>query len=175
MSASNIQEENEQSNDVTPNTAQNELPSLDTYNNTASSVPGNDSGVILTTPDGTEWLQITPGKYSAIRHSKENILREVSGPTPYVKRNVVAGSSASAWRLLIYVCMSDRSMIYSHVLFRYIVKSSRSQRLQTNKFALFSKIWNRFTDNCCTLSKSGAFITVDKQLFPSKARRSFIQ
>ena len=44
------------------------------------------------------------------------------------------------------------------------------QRLKTDKFALFSEIWNRFTDNCCTLYKPGAFITVDEQLFPSKAR-----
>ena len=55
------------------------------------------------------------------------------------------------------------------------IKSSRLQRLQTNKFALFSEIWNRFTDNCCTLYKPGAFITVDEQHFPSKARCLFTQ
>ena len=55
------------------------------------------------------------------------------------------------------------------------IKSSRSQRLQINKFALFLEIWNRFTDNCCTWYKPGAFITVDEQLFPSKARCPFTQ
>ena len=54
LSASNNQKENEQSSDVTPGTAQNELPSLDVYDNTGSSGPGNDSDIIVTAPDGTE-------------------------------------------------------------------------------------------------------------------------
>ena len=49
------------------------------------------------------------------------------------------------------------------------IKSSCSKRLQTDKFALFSE----FTDNYCTLYKPGAFVTVDEQLFPSKARCPF--
>ena len=101
MSASNNQKENEQSSDVTPGTAQNEVPSLDVYDNTGSSSPGNDRDVTLTAPDGIERLQITPGENSAGRRSQQNILREVSGPTPYIKRSVVAGSPASAWCLLI--------------------------------------------------------------------------
>ena len=46
-------------------------------------------------------LQITLGENAARRRLQQNILREVSGPTPYVKRNVFAGSPASVWRLLI--------------------------------------------------------------------------
>ena len=88
LSENNSQEENEQSSDMIPGTAQNELPSLDVYDNTGSSGPGNDSDVILTAPDGTEWLQITPSKNSAGRCSQQNILKEVSGPTPYVKKCV---------------------------------------------------------------------------------------
>ena len=58
---------------------------------------------------------------------------------------------------------------------RFDVTSNRSHRLQTNKFALFSEVWTHFTDNCCTLYKPGAFITVDDQLFSSKARCPFTQ
>ena len=47
----------------------------------------------------TAWLQITYGDSSV--GLQQNILKETSGPTPYTKRNVFAGSSASEWRLLI--------------------------------------------------------------------------
>ena len=46
-------------------------------------------------------IKITPGDYSAGRISQKNVLREASGPTPYACKNVFAGSSASAWCLLI--------------------------------------------------------------------------
>ena len=58
---------------------------------------------------------------------------------------------------------------------RFDVKSNRSNRLQTDKSALFSKVLTHFTDNCYALYKPGAFITVDEQLFPSKARCPFTQ
>ena len=96
LSASDNQGENEQSSDVTSDTGQNKLPSLDVSDITGSSSFSNDNGVILTAPDGTEWLQITLGKNSAGRPSQQNILIEVSGPTPYVKINVFAGSPESA-------------------------------------------------------------------------------
>ena len=48
------------------------------------------------------------------------------------------------------------------------IKSNRSQKLQTEKFDLFSEIWNRVIDNCYTAYKPQAFITVDEQFFPSK-------
>ena len=60
-------------------------------------------------------------------------------------------------------------------ILRFDVKSNRSHRLQTDKFALFSEVWTHFTDNCCALYKPGAFITVDEQLFPSKAKCPFTQ
>ena len=101
LNTSNNQEENEQSSDATPGIAQNELPSLDVYDNTGNGGPDNDSGVIFTASDRTEWLQITRGENSAERRSQQNILRDVFGHIPYVKRNVFSGSPASAWRLLI--------------------------------------------------------------------------
>ena len=59
--------------------------------------------------------------------------------------------------------------------FRYDKKSSRSEKPQSNKFALLLTVWNRFIKNCIAYYKSGAFLTVDKQLFPSKARCPFTQ
>ena len=54
-------------------------------------------------------------------------------------------------------------------------KSTRSQRLQTNKLAVFSTVWNRFIENSVACYKPGGFLTVDEQLFPSKARCPFTQ
>ena len=52
-------------------------------------------------------------------------------------------------------------------------KSSQSERLQTDKFALFSTAWNRFIENCIACYKFEVFLTMDDQLFPSKARCFF--
>ena len=60
-------------------------------------------------------------------------------------------------------------------IFRFNKKSVRSQRLKTDKFALISEIWNKFIENSQNYYKPGAKITVDKQLFPMKARCRFTQ
>lgn len=237
VNVSQNEEENDQNIELAPDTSQSELPSsdVDEYDDAAE-----NRGIILTAPDGTEWLQMTPGDYSAGRRSQQNILKEASGPTPYAKRNVFAGSPASAWRLLIdnfilkhitkctvteahrqpqnqtfaltveeleaFIAVmyargvAGKSDLPLHDLWterwgvplcksaisrnrfceilrflRFDMKSNRSQRLQTDKFALFSEVWNQFIDNCQTSYKPGAFITVDEQLFPSKARCPFTQ
>ncbi|XP_073505226.1 uncharacterized protein [Phyllobates terribilis] len=58
---------------------------------------------------------------------------------------------------------------------RFDEKSTRSERLQTDKFALFSTVWDRFIDYCIACYKPGPYITVDEQLFPSKTRCPFTQ
>lgn len=58
---------------------------------------------------------------------------------------------------------------------RLDAKSTRSERLKTDKFALASEVWNTFTENCILCYKPGPNITVDEQLFPSKARCRFTQ
>ncbi|XP_073503255.1 uncharacterized protein [Phyllobates terribilis] len=58
---------------------------------------------------------------------------------------------------------------------RFYEKSTRSERLQTDKFALFSTVWDRFIENCIACYKPGPYITVDEQLFPSKTRCPFTQ
>ena len=74
-------------------TPQSELPFLDVDSTARKSV--------RIAPDRTEWIQITSGDSSVGRCSQLNILRKTFGPTPYTKRNVFAGSPASAWHLLI--------------------------------------------------------------------------
>lgn len=56
---------------------------------------------------------------------------------------------------------------------RFDKKETRRTRIQDNKFALVSEIWERFVQNSIACYKP--HITVDKQLFPTKARCSFIQ
>ncbi|XP_061512551.1 uncharacterized protein LOC133393104 [Anopheles gambiae] len=58
---------------------------------------------------------------------------------------------------------------------RFDEKSTRSQRLQTDKFALISDVFSRFVSNCQTNYVPGPHISVDEQLFPSKTRCPFTQ
>ena len=53
--------------------------------------------------------------------------------------------------------------------------STRSARLQTNKFALISDIWNRLIDNSISHYKPGENITIDEQLHLKKFWCSYTQ
>ena len=50
-----------------------------------------------------------------------------------------------------------------------------SKKLQTDKFALMSEIWNRFISNSQARYKPYENISIDEQLFPMKARCRFTQ
>lgn len=58
---------------------------------------------------------------------------------------------------------------------RIDTKNERSERLKTDKFALISKIWEKFIENSQACYKPDANITIDEQLFPTKARCRFTQ
>ena len=58
---------------------------------------------------------------------------------------------------------------------RFDLRSTMLARLQTDKFALISDIWNRFVDNSISCYKPGENITIDEQLFLTKSRCRFIQ
>ena len=58
---------------------------------------------------------------------------------------------------------------------RFDIRSSRSERLQTDKFALVSSTWNRFIENCRACYIPNENITIDEKLFPTKARYPFTQ
>ena len=55
------------------------------------------------------------------------------------------------------------------------LRSTRSGRLQTDKFAFIWNIWNRLVDNSISCYKPGENITIDEQLFPTKSRSRFTQ
>lgn len=56
---------------------------------------------------------------------------------------------------------------------RFDNRNQRSQRLQTDKFALISEVWCKFVENSQNCYKPGPYITIDEQLFPTKARCRF--
>jgi hypothetical protein len=58
---------------------------------------------------------------------------------------------------------------------RFDEKTSRSERLEKDKFALFLEIWNLFNENCRRHYTPTENLTVDEQLFPTKARCRFTQ
>ena len=58
---------------------------------------------------------------------------------------------------------------------KFDLKRTRSQCLQSDKFALASEVWQKFIDNCLPCYRPGQNLTADEQLFPSKARCRFTQ
>ncbi|XP_055378966.1 piggyBac transposable element-derived protein 4-like [Condylostylus longicornis] len=58
---------------------------------------------------------------------------------------------------------------------RFDKKNERSVRLQTDKFVLISHVWNSFIENSQNCYVPGPNITIDEQLFPTKARCRFTQ
>lgn len=58
---------------------------------------------------------------------------------------------------------------------RFDLRSIRSERIKSDKFALFSTIWDRFISNCQACYKPNSDITIDEQLFPTKSRYPFTQ
>ena len=53
---------------------------------------------------------------------------------------------------------------------RFDCKQTRFHRLATNKLALTSTVWDTFVGNFLRHYRPGTNITVDVQLFPTKAR-----
>ncbi|CAH2093179.1 unnamed protein product [Euphydryas editha] len=63
------------------------------------------------------------------------------------------------------ITMSRRDFTEILRYIRFDKRNQRCQRLQTDKFALFSAVWDKFIENCQNYFKPGAYITVDEQLF----------
>lgn len=72
------------------------------------------------------------------------------------------------------VMSRNRFLEIMHYL-RFDIKSTRSVRLQTDKFGLASDPWNRFISNCQNCYKPGENIAIDEQLFPTKVRCKWTQ
>jgi hypothetical protein len=60
-------------------------------------------------------------------------------------------------------------------MIRFDERSTRSQRLSTDKFALMSYVLERFVDNFQKAYVPDSNLTVDEQLLPSKTRCPFLQ
>ena len=58
---------------------------------------------------------------------------------------------------------------------RFDLKRTRSQRLQSDKFALASEVWQKFINNCFFCYRPEGNLSAGEQLFPSKARCRFTQ
>lgn len=58
---------------------------------------------------------------------------------------------------------------------RFDDKRTRSVRLQTDKLAPISYVWNLFLDNCRKVIIPSEFVTIDEQLVPFRGKCSFIQ
>lgn len=56
---------------------------------------------------------------------------------------------------------------------RFDQKETRHCRLTTEKFVFMAEVWQKFTQNCNACYRPGPDITVDEQLFPTKARCKF--
>jgi hypothetical protein len=60
-------------------------------------------------------------------------------------------------------------------LLRFDIRDQRTENLKTDKFTFISSVWYSFISNSQACFKPGEFITVDEQLFPTKARFKYIQ
>lgn len=58
---------------------------------------------------------------------------------------------------------------------RFDLREERRRRLETDRFALVSQIWNIFIENCRIAYNANTTLTVDEQLLPCKCRCPFIQ
>ena len=76
---------------------------------------------------------------------------------------------------IISETMARKKFIEMMRFLRFDYKQTRSHRLATDKLSLISTIWNTFVENCLKYYKPGTNITVDEQLFPTKARCTFTQ
>lgn len=72
-------------------------------------------------------------------------------------------------------CMSRNRMRLVKKYLRFDIRETRRQALQHDKFALISTVFNRFVKNSIKSYCPGASLTVDEQLFPTKARCPFTQ
>lgn len=80
------------------------------------------------------------------------------------------------WGPHIFTRIMTRNRFYEILkLIRFDDKSTRRRRLQSDRFALFSEFWFRFTKNSKRYYKPNAYLTIDEQLYPTKVRCRFLQ
>ena len=155
----------------------------------------NVMGEIEIAIDGTQLIKLKVGG-SRGRTPVRMIFKDIVGPTGYAKRNIMSGCVTSAFELIIdrhimehikdcaetephRVLEKDWSITFIElrsflgILYArgtYEARSLKaSERLQADKFALISEIWNRFISNSQACYKPYENSSIDEQLFPTKA------
>ena len=130
------------------------------------------------------------------------IFKDIAGPTGYAKRNIMSGYVTSAFELIIdrhimehgndcteteahRVLKKDWTITVAElrnflgILYTrgaYEARSLKaSERLQIDKFALIFEIWSRCISNSQACYKPYENISIDEQLFSTKARCRFTQ
>ncbi|XP_032403525.1 uncharacterized protein LOC116709220 [Xiphophorus hellerii] len=76
-------------------------------------------------------------------------------------------------RIIATMARSRFQNIMRHLRFDDML--TRSERAETDKFAAISDVWGSFVTNCIASYNPGRHITIDAQLYPSKARCCFLQ
>ena len=71
--------------------------------------------------------------------------------------------------------MSRDRMRHIKKYIRFDIRGERRANLQQDKFALISFVFNRFIENSQKAYRPGVSVTIDEQLFPTKARCRFTQ
>lgn len=80
------------------------------------------------------------------------------------------------WGCPIFAKMMSRDRFLTILRFiRFDDKNTRRRRLSHDKFALCSGVFNRFIHNAQLCYTPHPYLTIDEQLFPSKARCRFTQ
>ncbi|XP_047113171.1 piggyBac transposable element-derived protein 4-like [Schistocerca piceifrons] len=83
---------------------------------------------------------------------------------------------STVWRPLFFrQTMGQNKVIEIMKYMRFDTKSTRSERLKADKFALVSDTWNAFIENRVSCYKTEPYLTVDEQLLLSKTRCPFTQ
>lgn len=83
---------------------------------------------------------------------------------------------AEQWGNAFFIATLSRNRFWE--IMRYLCfdrKETRRCRLTTDKFAHLREVWDRFAKKSTACYRAGYNITVDEQLFPTKARCQFTQ
>ncbi|KAK7925721.1 hypothetical protein WMY93_008031 [Mugilogobius chulae] len=88
---------------------------------------------------------------------------------------VRGAKGAGRWSCPAFGDNGKKSLPGNNALLRLDQKETRNARLESNKFALASEVWESFVSNCILCYKPGPDITIDEQLLPTKARCPFTQ
>ena len=165
------------------------------------SISQNVIGEIEITIDGTLCIKLKAGE-SKDRTPVRMIFKDIAGPTGYAKRNIMSGYVTNLFELIIDTHIMEHEYDITETETHRVLKKNwtitvaklrsflgilytrdayearslkASERLQTDKFAPISKIWNRFISNSQACYKPYENISIDEQLFPTKARYRFTQ